>query len=161
VKVHWNRDQERNDWGAERVPALQSSNVKNQRKREKQIEIEIEIEDPTALSGHLPQVLHNIGNSEARLGHLLRLLHDHIGGTCVNFAQLVRVIAELFQMLSALLHRVRGEIIFADRDDARDDRDDLRDVLAKVRWRGRTAEPDNDVLNGPYNGIGLSFEIRF
>lgn len=62
-------------------------------------------------------------------------------------------------MLSALLHRVRGEVIFADRDDARDDRDNLRDVLAKGRWGSWTADPTDDILDGHDNCIRLGIEI--
>lgn len=53
----------------------------------------------------------------------------------------------------------RGQVIFTDCDDACDDRDDLCDVLAKVRRRGWTPDPINDVLDGHYDGIGLGFEI--
>ena len=63
-------------------------------------------------------------------------------------------------MLSALLDGIRGEVIFADGDDARDDRDDLRDVLAKGSWRGRTPDSIDNVLDGPYDGVGLGFEVR-
>jgi hypothetical protein len=78
----------------------------------------------------------------------------------LKLAQFVRVVVELFQMLSALLYRARGEVVFADSDDARDDRDDLCDVLPKGRRRSRTTDPVDDVLDGHYDGVGLGFEIR-
>jgi len=62
-------------------------------------------------------------------------------------------------MLPALLHRIRGEVIFADGDDARNDRDDLRDVLAKGRRRSWTANPVDDVLDCHHDSVGLCLEI--
>ena len=78
----------------------------------------------------------------------------------MQLAQLVRVIAQLLQMLPTLLHRIRREVVFADGDNARDDRDDLCDVLAKGGWRSWTTDPVDDVLDCHYDGIGLGFEIR-
>jgi len=62
-------------------------------------------------------------------------------------------------MLPALLHRVGREVVFADGDNARDDRYDLCDILAKVGWRGWTADPIDDVLDCHYDGVGLCFKI--
>ena len=59
-----------------------------------------------------------------------------------------------------MLRGIRGEVIFADSDDARDDRDDLCDVLVKGSWRGRTPDSADDVLDGPSDGVGLGFEVR-
>lgn len=113
-----------------------------------------------ATSRHLPQALHDIGNGEARLRYLPRFLHDRIGRACLKLAQLVRVIAELSEILPALLHRVGREVVFADSDNARDDRYDLCNILAKVRWRGWTADTVDDVLDCHYDGVGLCLKVR-
>ena len=63
-------------------------------------------------------------------------------------------------MLPALLHRTRGEVIFTDSDNARDDRDDLCDVFAKGRWRSRATDPVDDVLDCHYDSVGLCLEVR-
>ena len=108
-------------------------------------------------SRHLPKTLHDVGDSEDRLGHLPRLLHDRVGRSRLELAQLVCVIAELFQMLPAMLHGIRGEVVLADGDDACDDRDDLRDDLAKGGWGSWTADPVDDIPDRHHNGVGLSF----
>ena len=87
---------------------------------------------PTSL--HLPKTLHDVGDSEDRLGHLPRLLHDRVGSSRLELAQFVCVVAELFRMFPALLYGIRGEVVLADGDDACDDRDDPCDALAKGRW---------------------------
>ena len=63
-------------------------------------------------------------------------------------------------MFPALLHRIRREVIFADSDDARDDRDDLCDVFAEGRWRGWTTDPVDDILDCHHDSVGLRFEVR-
>ena len=77
----------------------------------------------------------------------------------MQLAQLVRVIAELLQILPALLYGIGREIVFADSDNACDDRDDLCDVLSEGRWRSWATDPVDDVLDCHYDGIGLCFEI--
>ena len=107
-------------------------------------------------SRHLPKTLHDVGDSEDRLGHLPRLLHDRVGRSRLELAQFVCVLAELFRMFPALLHGIKGEAVLADGNDACDDRDDLRDVLAKGEWGNQTADPVDDVLDCHYDGAGLS-----
>ena len=63
-------------------------------------------------------------------------------------------------MLPALLHRVGGEVIFTDSDNARDDRDDLGDVLVERRWRSWATEPVDDVLDRHHDSVGLCIEVR-
>lgn len=110
-------------------------------------------------SGHPPQALHDVGDGKARLGHLPGFLHDRIGRARLEFAQLVRVLTQLFQILPALLHRAGRKVILADSDDACDDRYDLCDVLAEGRWGGWTADSIDDVLDRYHDGVGLCFEI--
>lgn len=62
-------------------------------------------------------------------------------------------------MLPALLHRVGWKVIFADGDDARDDRYDLCDVLAEGRWGSWTADSVDDVLDRHHDGVGLRIKI--
>lgn len=62
-------------------------------------------------------------------------------------------------MFPSLLHGVGREVIFADSDDARDDRYDLCDVLAEGRWRSWTADPVDNVLDCHYDSVGLCFKI--
>ena len=63
-------------------------------------------------------------------------------------------------MLPALLHGVWRKVVFADGNDARDDRYDLCDVLAEGRRWSWTADPVDDVLDCHYYGVGLRFEVR-
>ena len=63
-------------------------------------------------------------------------------------------------MFPTLLHRTRGEVILTDSDNARDDRDDLCDVLAKSRWRGWATDPVDNILNCHHDSVGLCFEVR-
>lgn len=63
-------------------------------------------------------------------------------------------------MLLALFHGVRGEVRFADRNDAGDDRNDLCDAVVEGTRRGWTLDPVSDVLNVHHDGVRLGFEIR-
>ena len=65
-------------------------------------------------SGHLPQTLRDVGDSEDRLRRLPRLLRDRVGRSRLELSQLVCVIAELFQIFPASLRGIRGEVVLAD-----------------------------------------------
>lgn len=84
----------------------------------------------------LLQRLHRIGDRKARLGHhlptLLRDLRQRL-----HLAKLIRMLAQLANDISALLRMTWGQIVVTDRDDARHDRNDLRQVFVQRRgWRG-------------------------
>lgn len=82
----------------------------------------------------LLQRLHRIGDRKARLGHHLPTLLRDLGQR-LHLAELVRVVAQLAKDISALMRMTRRHIVVTDRDDARHDRDDLRQVFVQRRRR--------------------------
>jgi hypothetical protein len=76
----------------------------------------------------LLQPLHRIGDRETRFCHHLSTLLGDLGQR-LHLAQLVGVFAQLAQDVAPLARLARRQIVVADGDDARHDRDDLRQVL--------------------------------
>jgi hypothetical protein len=68
------------------------------------------------MKSQLHQRLHSIARRKARLGHNLPRLLRHLRHR-MNLAQLIRMIAQLFQDIGALLGRSGGKVVVADSDD--------------------------------------------
>ncbi len=78
----------------------------------------------------------------------------------LHLAQLLRVLAQLAQRLVALHRGRRREVVVAHGDNARDDRDDLRQVLIqRRRWR-RAAHAREHTLDGVDYRLGLGLKVR-
>ena len=107
----------------------------------------------------LHKPLHRIRNGKARLGHSLpRLLRDL--RERLHLAQLVRMFVKFSQNVIPLLRRCWWDVVLANSDDARHDRDYLRQILVQC-WRWcRTSDPRKDALYRIDDGLCLGFEIR-
>lgn len=80
----------------------------------------------------LHQSLHRISNSKARLGHNLPRFLGNLRQR-LDFAQLIRMLAELAKNFSSLFRSRRWEVVIANGDNARHDGDDLRQMLMQGR----------------------------
>jgi len=69
------------------------------------------------------------------------------------------VVAQLAKDISALVRMARRQVVVADRDDARHDRDDLRQVFVQRRRRRGTAHAGEHSLDRVDDQLGLCLQV--